>query len=186
MLDYGRDQEMLMPIEPYQTHHPQIASDTFVHHTACLIGQVTVANDSSIWPYCVLRGDVEAIYIGAHTNIQDGTIIHTTHAGPYTDSGRSTHVGDQVTVGHRCILHACTIEDRAFIGMNSTILDGAIIRSGAMIGANSLITSGQDIDGGYLWLGQPARKVRPLTQAEQDYIAYSAAHYCRVAQSYHR
>lgn len=175
-----------MPLEPYQNIYPEIAGGAFVHSTACIIGQVTIATDSSIWPYCVLRGDVEAICVGAQTNIQDGTIIHTTHAGPFTEAGRATHVGDQVTVGHRCILHACTIEDRAFIGMNTTILDGAIIRSGAMIGANSLITSGQDITGGYLWLGQPARKNRPLTQAEQDYIVYSAEHYDRIAQSYHR
>jgi len=173
-----------MPLEPYQTMYPEIAGGTFVHSTACIIGQVTIATDSSIWPYCVLRGDVEAIDIGSGTNIQDGTIVHTTHAGPYTADGQATSVGNQVTIGHRCILHACTIEDLAFVGMNTTILDQAIIRSGAMIGANSLITCGQDIEGGYLWLGQPARKIRLLTSEEQASIRYSAEHYSRVAQSY--
>lgn len=173
-----------MPLESYQDMFPEIASGTFVHNTACIIGQVTIATNSSVWPYCVLRGDVHAIQIGANTNIQDGTIIHTTHAGPYTDIGRPTRVGNHVTIGHRCILHACTVEDKAFIGMNTTILDGAIIRSGAMIGANSLITNGQHIEGGFLWLGQPARKTRPLTPKEQEYIDYSAQHYSHVAQSY--
>ena len=173
-----------MSVEPYRAYHPQIAPSAYLHHTACVIGQVRIGEDSSIWPYCVLRGDVEAIDIGSGTNIQDGTIVHTTHAGPYTADGHATSVGNQVTIGHRCILHACTIEDLAFVGMNTTILDQAIIRSGAMIGANSLITSGQDIEGGYLWLGQPARKIRLLTSEEQAAIRYSAEHYSRVAQSY--
>lgn len=173
-----------MTIESYLDKHPLISPTCFVHTTSCIIGNVDIGDNSSIWPYCVLRGDVGSITIGANTNIQDGTIIHVTHAGPYTGEGQNTTIGNNVTIGHRSVLHACTVEDNCFIGINSTILDKAIIRSGAMLGANTLVTGGQDITGGYLWLGQPAKAVRELTKKEQDYIKYSANHYVNISKKH--
>ena len=173
-----------MNIESYANKHPLIDKSVYMHHTSCIIGDVTIGSNSSVWPYTVIRGDVEAITIGKNTNIQDGSIIHVTHAGPYTDQGQATTIGDDVTIGHRATLHACTVESATFIGINSTILDKAIIKTGAMLGANSLVTMGQEIEGGYLWLGQPARKIRALTQQELDYIIYSAKHYTKIANQY--
>ncbi|MEE3002886.1 MAG: gamma carbonic anhydrase family protein [Pseudomonadota bacterium] len=170
-----------MPLQKYKNYLPDCHKTAFIHESAYLIGNVEVGSYSSIWPHAVLRGDVAAITVGENTNIQDGTIIHGTHAGEYTGEGKGTSIGNNVTIGHRATLHACNIEDYAFVGINSVILDNATIRTGAMLGANSLVTSKQDITGGYLWIGQPAKKVRELTQKEKDYILYSASHYVKVA-----
>jgi carbonic anhydrase/acetyltransferase-like protein (isoleucine patch superfamily) len=175
-----------MVTEVYLDKKPKIDASCFIHESSYIIGDVKIAEKVSVWPYSVLRGDVAPITIGKATNIQDGTIIHGTHAGPYTGSGHGTIIGNNVTVGHRCILHACTIEDNSFIGMNTTILDRAVIETGAMLGANSLVTSEQIITSGYLWLGQPARKIRKLTTKEKEYIKYSAKHYINVAENHTR
>ena len=173
-----------MPNQSYLNSIPQIAKNAYIHDSAYLIGKVIVGENSSIWPLCVLRGDVAAITIGSNTNIQDGTIIHGTHAGPYTGKGKDTVIGDNVTIGHRATLHACNVENNAFIGMGATVLDKAIIRENAMLGANTLVIGSQDITGGYLWLGQPARQIRKLTNKEIDYLEYSAKHYAKLANSH--
>ena len=118
-----------MNIESYANKDPLIDKSVYMHHTSCIIGDVTIGSNSSVWPYAVIRGDVEAITIGKNTNIQDGSIIHVTHAGPYTEQGQATTIGDDVTIGHRATLHACTVESTTFIGINSTILDKAIIKT---------------------------------------------------------
>ena len=171
-------------ISTFQGHTPVIHPTAWVHPTACIIGQVTIGAHSSVWPYCVIRGDVGAITIGAGTNVQDGTIIHVTHAGPYTGEGANTVIGDNVTIGHRAILHACTIESNAFIGIASTILDQAMVRSYAMLGANTLVTGKQIITGKTLWFGQPATAKRSLTNDTLSYIDYSAQHYQRIMAQY--
>ena len=169
-------------IRPFESHHPEIAPDAWVDETAVVIGDVSIASRSSIWPMCVIRGDVHHIDIGRETNIQDGSVLHVSHDSHYLPGGRPLTIGDGVTVGHRVMLHGCEIADGCFIGMGSTILDGAVLEAGAMLGAGSLVPQGKRLQGGYLWLGRPARRVRILSDKEQEIISYTAGHYVRLMQ----
>jgi len=166
-----------MSIRNFNDHVPNVAATAFVDDTALVIGNVTVAEDASLWPMVVARGDIHSIEIGARTNVQDGCILHVTHDSRFSPGGNFLTIGSDVTVGHRVILHGCTVEDRCLIGMGSVILDGARVCSGAMVGAGSLVTSGKELQGGYLWLGSPAQRVRPLTETEQQFLEYSVQHY---------
>lgn len=170
-----------MAIRVFEGHCPAIDFTAFVDEMAMVCGQVTVGPASSIWPMCVVRGDIHRITIGARTNIQDGSVIHVTHDSEYSPGGYPVTVGNDVTVGHNVVLHACTIEDLCLIGMGSVVLDGAVIRKGAMVGAGSLVSPGKVLEGGYLWMGQPARRARPLNAREEAFLTYSAAHYVELA-----
>ena len=130
----------------------------------------------------VIRGDIQAIRIGRDTNIQDGSVLHVTHDSPYSQGGKPLIVGDGVTVGHKVILHACTVGDHCLVGMGSIVLDGAVLEPQVMLGAASLVSSGKRLEGGYLWLGAPARRIRRLNERELAYLEYSAQHYVRLAR----
>jgi carbonic anhydrase/acetyltransferase-like protein (isoleucine patch superfamily) len=158
--------------------HPQIGRGVFLAETCAVIGDVVIGDQSSVWYSTVIRGDEMPIRIGARTSIQDGTIIHVT-AGRF-----GTTVGDDCTIGHGVILHACTVEDLCLIGMGSTILDGSRIGSGSLVGAGALVTPGTDIPPGSLVLGAPARVVRPVSQKDREQIEYGAAHYVELARRY--
>jgi len=166
-----------MAIRDFEEVMPDLHPDAYVDESALVIGDVVIGRDSSVWPFTVIRGDVNAIRIGTSTNIQDNSVLHVTHDGPHNPGGYGLSVGDNVTVGHRVILHGCTIESNCLIGMGATIMDGAIIHAHSIVGAGSLVTPGKELEGGYLWLGSPARKVRELGSEERDSIAYSAEHY---------
>jgi len=118
--------------------------------------------------------------VGARSNIQDGSILHVTHDSEYAPGGSALSVGDDVTVGHNVVLHACTVEDLCLIGMGSVVLDGAVVRSGAMVGAGSLVPPNKELEGGYMWLGSPVKRVRELTDKEKSFLAYSAQHYVKL------
>ncbi len=166
-----------MSIRKYQGVAPQIASTAFVDPDAVVIGDVTIGEDSSLWPTVVARGDVQRIVIGRRTNIQDGSVLHVTADNEFNPGGHPLIIGDGVTVGHKAILHACTIGDYALIGMGATVLDGAVIGAKAMIGAGSVVSPGKQLEGGYLYLGIPAKQARPLTEKELAYLEFSAGHY---------
>lgn len=173
-----------MPIRPYRNRLPNVAAGAYIDPNAVVIGDVTIGADSSIWPMCVIRGDVNRIRIGARTSIQDGTVIHVTSPHEDEPDGVPIVIGDDVTVGHRCMLHGCTIESRCLIGMGSTILDNALLREWVLLGAGSLVTEGKELEGGFLWLGRPAKKIRPLTAQEKRRIESSAAHYAELKNGY--
>jgi len=160
--------------------NPQIAASAYVDDTALVIGNVTLEEDVSLWPKVVARGDVNAIFVGARTNIQDGTILHVSHDSEFAPGGFALHIGADVTVGHQAIMHGCRIGDRCLIGMAATVMDGAVVESGAIVGAGSLVPPGHTLQGGYLWVGSPARKVRPLKPEEEGFLDYSAAHYVEL------
>lgn len=157
---------------------PAIDPSAFIASTAILIGDVTVGPRSSVWFHCVLRGDTNVIRVGARTNIQDGTIVHVA-AGTLP-----TLIGDDVTIGHAAIIHACTLHDRAFIGMGATVLDGAVIEAGGMLAAASLLPPGKRIGAGELWQGSPARLVRVMTQEDRLRFSVNATHYAELAARY--
>lgn len=169
-----------MAIRSFKNFTPKIGDKVFIDPTALVIGNVEIGQDSSIWPMVVLRGDVNAIRIGKRTSIQDGTVCHVTHDGPFDPGGYRLTVGDNVTVGHKAILHGCRIEKNCLIGMGAVVMDGAIIKEHVIIGANSLVPPGRELEGGYLWVGSPARKIRKLTEEELEFFEYSANNYVHI------
>lgn len=166
-----------MTIRSFEDYTPEIAQSAFVDDSAVVTGNVVIGADSSVWPMCSIRGDIHSIRIGERTNIQDGSILHVTHDSEFAPGGNALSIGNDVTVGHNAVVHACTVEDLCLIGMGSVILDGAIVRKGAMVGAGSLVSPGKEIEGGYLWLGSPAKRVRELTEKEKAFLQYSSSHY---------
>lgn len=169
-----------MAIRDFEEVMPDLHPDAYVDESALVIGDVVIGKDSSVWPFTVIRGDVNTIRIGASTNIQDNSVLHVTHDGPLNPGGYALSVGDNVTVGHHVILHGCTVHNNCLIGMGATIMDGAVIHEHSIIGAGSLVTPGKDFEGGYLWVGSPARKVRALSDVERESVTYSAEHYVRL------
>ncbi len=168
-------------IRDFEKMAPQIDESAYIDSAAVVIGDVKIGADSSVWPMCVIRGDIQSIEIGDRSNIQDGSILHVSHDSKYNPGGSSLIIGEGVTVGHQVTLHACTIGDYCLIGMGSVVLDDAVIEDGAMIGAGSLVNPGKHIEGGYLWLGSPVKRVRALTEKEKEFLKYSADHYVRLS-----
>lgn len=168
-------------IKPFQGIHPRIAETAFIAETAVVIGDVTIGEQSSLWYNVVARGDVNAIRIGARSNIQDLTMLHVTHKKGEDDPGAPLVIGDDVTVGHSVTLHGCTLKNGCFIGMQAMVMDKAIVGEGALVGARALVTEGTVIPPHTLWVGAPARQKRELTpeeiarleQSPSNYVAYS-------------
>ena len=175
---------MAEPIRPYKGIMPQVVDSAYIDPHCSIIGDVVIGADTSVWPMAAIRGDVNKIRIGERTNIQDGSVLHVTHAGPFSPDGYPLTIGNDVTVGHNVVLHACTIEDGCLIGMGSVVLDGAVIKAGAMIGAGSVVSPGKTLKGGYLYLGSPARQVRELSDKEKAFFEYSAKHYVALKNDY--
>lgn len=173
-----------MNIRTYRHFSPVLGARVYVDPAAIVIGRVRIGDDCSIWPTAVVRGDVHSIEIGARTSVQDGSVLHVTHDGPYSPGGRSLHVGSDVTVGHRVTLHACTIGDKCLVGMGSVVLDGVVTEDFVMIGAGSVVPPGKRLEARSLYVGSPARKVRDLTPAEIEFFTYSAAQYVQLKNEY--
>lgn len=173
-----------MSLRTYLQHQPIIGNRTYVDELAVIIGQVTIGEDSSIWPFATIRGDMHRIQIGNRTSVQDGCVLHITHAGEFNPDGFPLLIGNDVTIGHRATLHGCTIHDACLIGMGSIVLDGAMIESEVILGAGSLVPPGKVLEGGYLWVGSPVSKKRALTHEEIAYIRYSANNYVKLKNHY--
>ena len=175
-------------ITAYKGIQPVIHEEAFIAEGVVVIGDVEIGAGSSIWYGCVLRGDVNKIRVGRGTNLQDGTIVHCNHDpdGDYreTGGGEPTHIGDDVTVGHLALIHACTIESKAFIGMRAVVMDRAVVEGGAMVAAGALVTPDKRVLKGELWAGSPARRARDLTPEEQANLPYIAEHYAELSEAY--
>ena len=165
-------------ILPYRDVLPIFGAGCFVAPTAAVIGDTVVGEGTNIWFNCVVRGDVNEIRIGARTNVQDATVIHV------SSDGQGTYIGDEVTIAHSALVHACTVEDRAFIGMQACVMDDARVETHAMVAAGALVTPGKVVPSGELWAGRPAKRVRDLRPDEIAYIDHLAGHYCRLAEEY--
>ena len=174
-----------MHIRPYRDHVPVIGQRVYLDPMAVVVGDVELGDDVSIWPFTVVRGDVNFVRIGDRSNIQDSTVIHVSHDGPHLRRGGfATRIGSDVTIGHKAIIHACTIEDAALIGMGAVILDGAVVKKHGFVGAGALVSPGKVVGEGELWLGNPAKKVRQLSETEIEALYYSAGHYVRLKDEY--
>lgn len=169
-----------MPIRPFERHAPQIHPTAFIDSTAVVIGAVEIGEESSVWPLCVIRGDVQRISIGARTSIQDGSIVHVTHDSRFCPGGQPTHIGNDVTVGHKTVLHACTVEDYCLIGMGAIIMDQAVVQARVLLGAGSVVPPGKVLASGYLYVGSPVKQIRRLHDRELEFLEYSAQNYQRL------
>lgn len=165
-------------IVPFNNHVPKIHPTAWVAPNATIIGEVEVGEMAGIWYNVVLRGDGPGIKIGDNTNIQDGVVIHV------SSNRQGTVIGRNITVGHLALLHACTVQDDAFIGMHSTVLDGAVVETGAMVAAGALVSPGKVVKSGELWAGNPARKIRDITERDLMVFKGSALHYMELAKAY--
>lgn len=173
------------PVKPYLGITPTIADDVFIADTAAVIGDVHIGSGSSVWYNTVIRGDAGShIRIGERVNVQDGTVIHIN--GPRDDGSpiMPTIIGDEITIGHSALIHACTLQSRCFIGMRSVVLDGAVVETGAMVAAGAVVSPGKVVKAGELWAGIPAKPLRELRQEELDYWPESVATYCKLAANH--
>jgi len=169
-----------MTVRTYTGITPTIAESAYIDEAAVVIGDVTIGVDASLWPMVVARGDVQSITIGARTNIQDGAVLHVTSDNPFTPGGFALTIGNDVTIGHGAILHACTIGDYSLIGMGATVLDGAKVPDHTMVGAGALVPPGKQLESGYLYVGSPVKQARALKQSELEYLEFSAQHYVEL------
>jgi len=173
-----------MSIRQFDGISPEIHSTAYVDQDAVVIGHVEISEDVSVWPCTVIRGDVNFIQIGARSNIQDGSVLHVTHASDEYTSANGTPliIGEDVTVGHKAVLHACTVGSRCLIGMGAIVLDNAVIEDEVMVAAGSVVTPGKILRSGYLYVGNPAREKRALSTQERSFLSYSAANYVALAK----
>ena len=172
-------------LRPFLDKHPSLGQRVYIDPACTVIGEVELGDDVSVWPGTVIRGDVNFVRIGDRSNIQDGTVVHVSHDGPHAKlGGFATRIGADVTIGHKAIIHACTIEDAVLIGMGAIVLDGAVVKKHGFVGAGALIAPGKVVAEGELWLGNPAKKVRLLSDAEIEALYYSAGHYVRLKDDY--
>jgi len=163
---------------------PTIGKNVYLDPFCSIIGDVALADDVSIWPMCVLRGDVNNIKVGKRTNIQDGSILHVARKGEASVDGYSLVIGEDVTVGHKAMLHACNIGYRVLIGMGAILLDNATIESDVILAAGALVTPNKTLISGYLYVGSPAKQARKLTEAEFAFLKQSAVHYVKLKDAY--
>ncbi len=175
-LPVGADKMASGPLFAFEGKVPRIAPDAWIAPTAAVIGDVEIGAGSGVWFHCVLRGDTSRIRVGARTNIQDCTLVHVNEG----EDG-ATLIGDDVTIGHSCIIHACTLENGAFVGMGATVLDGAVIESGGVLAAGALLAPGKRIGRGELWMGAPARLQRMISDEERPFFTSTAPRYVGFA-----
>ncbi|MBE8598052.1 gamma carbonic anhydrase family protein [Xenorhabdus sp. BG5] len=175
-----------MPIvlRQYLNFYPQVGQKVLLDPSSVVIGDVRLADNVSIWPLVVIRGDVNYVSIGSRTNIQDGSVLHVTHKSPDNPNGFPLIIGEDVTVGHKSMLHGCKIGNRVLVGMGSILLDGVTIEDDVVIGAGSLVTPGKKLESGYLYVGSPAKQVRKLKPEELEGLLYSANNYVSWKNDY--
>ncbi|MBA6225512.1 gamma carbonic anhydrase family protein [Colwellia sp. MB02u-18] len=171
----------------FRSYHgitPILGNAVYVDETAVLVGDITLGDDTSVWPLVAARGDVNKITIGARTNIQDGTVLHVTRKSTGNPNGNPLVIGDDVTVGHKCMLHGCALGNRILVGMGTIIMDGVIVEDDVFIGAGSLVPPNKTLKSGYLYVGNPVKQARELKQSEADFLKQSAINYVELKAEY--
>ena len=175
---------MSRAIRSFNHNMPVLGARVYVDDSAVVIGNVIIGDDSSVWPTAVIRGDMNSICIGARTSIQDGAVLHITHPSDYNPGGYALTIGDEVTVGHKAVLHGCTVHNRSLIGIGAIILDGAVVEEEVIIAAASLVPPGKRLESGFLYKGSPVVKARALVEKERQFFTYTAQNYVRLKNQY--
>lgn len=171
-------------VRPHEGITPTLGERVYIDPMAAVIGDVHLGDDCSVWPHTVIRGDMHRIRIGARCSIQDGSVLHITHASTYEPEGHPLTLGDDVTVGHRAVLHGCTIGSRVLIGIGAIVMDGAIIEDDVVIAAGSLVPPGKKLEGGFLYVGSPTKQARALTEKEKSFFVYGANNYSQLKEKH--
>ena len=173
-----------MSIRSYKNITPTIDSSVYVDDSSVLVGDIEIGKQSSIWPLVAARGDVNVIRIGQRTNVQDGSVLHVTRKSANQPEGFPLIIGDDVTVGHKCMLHGCTLGNRILVGMGAIIMDGAVVQDDVFIAAGALVAPNKVLESGFLYVGNPAIKKRPLKESEQAFLKQSALNYVKLGAEY--
>ena len=171
-------------IESFEGISPDIKDSVYVADTSKVIGDVVIDEDSSVWPMAVIRGDVHEVRIGARTSVQDNAVLHCTHRSDFKPEGNPLIIGDDVTIGHSAALHGCTIGNNVLIGIQTIVLDGAVVPDNVIIGAGSLVPPNATLEANSLYLGRPAKRIRALTEEEIGRGLYGAGHYVKFKNKY--
>ena len=171
------EHKALGPIRSFQGTSPKLGNKVMIDPSSVVLGDVELGDDCSVWPMTTIRGDMHRIRVGQRCSIQDGSVLHITHAGPYNQDGFPLIIGDDVTIGHKALLHGCTLHNEILVGMGAIIMDGAVVESQVIIAAGSVVPPGKCLESGYLYRGSPARQARALSDKEKSYFTYTAANY---------
>lgn len=163
---------------------PHFGERAWIDPSAAVIGNVKTGDDVSIWPMTTVRGDMHKIRIGNRCSIQDGSVLHITHASDYNPGGFPLTLGEDVTVGHKALLHGCTIGNRVLVGMGCIIMDGAVVEDDVIVAAGCLVPPGKTLESGHLYVGSPCKKARALSEKEREFFKYTAANYVRLKDEY--
>ncbi len=163
---------------------PKLGSGVYIDQDAVVIGDTEIGDDSSVWPCAVVRGDMHFIRIGKRTSVQDGAVLHITHASDFNPGGWPLIIGDDVTIGHGACLHGCTVGNRVLIGIGSTVLDGAVVEDEVIVAAGALVPPGKRLESGFLYVGSPCKQARPLKESEREFFKYSAQNYVNLKNEY--
>lgn len=175
-----------MPVRPYLGISPTLGEGVYVDPTALVIGNVVLGDQVSIWPMAVVRGDVNAIRIGQRSNVQDGSVLHVSRPYPGNDTGWPLLIGEDVVIGHKVVVHGCTIGNRVLVGIGAIVLDGVVVEDDVMIGAGTVVPPGKRLESGGLYVGNPARRARSLSEVELARVAIMADWYVNLKQDYER
>ena len=173
-----------MSLTSYKSKTPQLADGVYVHPSSVLVGDIQIGLHSSIWPLVAARGDVNIIRIGERTNVQDGSVLHVSRPTTKNPSGSPLLIGDDVTVGHKVMLHGCQLGNRILVGMGAIVMDDVIVEDDVISGAGSLVPPGKRLESGYLYVGSPVKQARPLNEAERSFLTQSAINYVVLKDEY--
>lgn len=173
-----------MTLRTFKGTTPRLGARVYIDPACVVLGDVTLGDDCSVWPMTVIRGDMHRIRIGARCSIQDGSVLHITHASDYNPEGYPLTLGDDVTVGHKALLHGCTIGSRVLVGMGATVMDGVIVEDEVIIAAGAVVTPGKHLESGQVYAGNPAKPLRALKEAERAFFTYTAGNYVKLKDEY--
>lgn len=173
-------------VRSFRGHTPEIGDRVLIDPLALVLGDVRLGDDVSVWPGAIVRGDMHHIRVGDRCSVQDGSVLHITHASDFNPGGWPLTIGEEVTIGHNATVHGCTVGDRVLIGMGTVILDGAVIESEVIVAAGALVPPKKTLETGYLYAGTPARQIRALTESEHAFFSYTAGNYVRLKDEHIR
>lgn len=171
-------------LRSYKGKIPQKGQQVYIDPAASVIGDVILGDDSSVWPRAVIRGDMHRIRIGARTSVQDNSVLHITHASDYNPDGWPLTIGNDVTIGHSAVLHGCTVGNRVLIGIGAIVMDGAVVEDEVIVGAGCMVPPGKTLASGHVYVGNPARSLRPISDKERAFFTYTAGNYVKLKDSY--